>query len=132
LLFLVVVFACKNTEPARVAPDDDKKNESPEVRYSFPDKSLQSRITDTLLTFPFVRESNTYIDSLSAHTKGISFILDSSGKNEISVMAGYNGSDRFETYYNFTVDRRDMSILITDPASGEMITIEEYIKKNKE
>jgi hypothetical protein len=128
----VVFSACKNTEPAHAASDDDEHKTHPEVHYSFADKRLQSRITDTLLTFPFVKESNEYIDSLSGHTKGIAFILDSAGENKILVMAGYNGSDRFETYYNFTIDRRDLSILITDPLSGETNTIQEYINKNKE
>jgi hypothetical protein len=131
-LCLFVFTSCKNTEPAQSASDESKNGTAPGVRYAFPDKNLQSRITDTLLKIPFVKESNAYIDSLSAHTKGISFILDSAGADKISVMAGYNGSERFETYYNFTVDRRDLTIRITDPESGDIISIEEYIKKNKE
>ena len=47
-------------------------------------------------------------------------------------MAGYNGAERFETYYNFTVDPKSLEIKVMDPVGGDYISIEEFIKKNKE
>ena len=99
--------------------------------YRFADSVLEARIADTLMKLPFVEKSNRYIDSLSDHKRGIAFMPDTTGE-KISVMAGYNGPERFETYYNFSIDPKTFEIKILDPLSGDLISIDEYIKKNQE
>jgi hypothetical protein len=93
-------------------------------------KSLEDLITDTLMQLPFIKESNRHIDSLSHHKKSIAFIFDSSA-NEISVKAGYNGEDRFESYYNFTVDPKTRNIKVMDIISGDYLSVDEFIKQKK-
>jgi hypothetical protein len=50
----------------------------------------------------------------------------------ITVKAGYNGAERFETYYHFSVDPKTLEIKILDIISGDYISLEEYIKSNPE
>lgn len=83
------------------------------------------------MKIPFVENTNQYLDSLTRHKQGITFIIDSVGANEISVMAGYNGPERFETYYNFTVYPKTFDIMIEYPETGELVPIEQYIKLKK-
>jgi len=99
--------------------------------YRFADTVLESKITDTLMKLPFIVKSNSYIDSFSNHRHGIAFMSDTTG-NQISVAAGYNGPERFETYYNFRIEPKTFAIKILDPSGGGYISIDEYIKKNPE
>jgi hypothetical protein len=134
----IIMFLSCNNEGKNEKPP---VNDSPVVTsnpvtssrfiYRFADSVLEERITDTLMKLPFVLKSNTYIDSFSNHQYGIAFMPDTTG-GAISVAAGYNGPERFETYYNFSIDRKTFEIKILDPVSGDYISIEDYIKKNQE
>jgi hypothetical protein len=97
--------------------------------YSFADSVLEQRIIDTLMTLGFVKNSNRFIDSLSQHQHGISFLPDTTG-GKISVSAGYNRVDRFEPYYNFIIDKKTFEIKVLEPTTGDYISVEEFIKKN--
>lgn len=87
-------------------------------------------ITDTLMKLPFIIKSNNYIDSFSNHKHGIAFISDTTGQ-EISVKAGYNGDERFETYYEITIDRKTGEIKVLDPIEGDHIPLKDYLKNNQ-
>lgn len=87
-------------------------------------------ITDTLMKLPFIVKSNAYIDSISNHQHGIAFMSDTTDA-VISVRAGYNGAERFETYYDFVIDRKTGEIKIMDPVEGDYITLKEYLKNNQ-
>ena len=87
---------------------------------------------DTLMKISFVKKTNKYLDSLTDHKHGIAFIMDSVSSNELSVMAGYNGPERFETYYNFTIYPKSFDIMIEYPDTGELVSIDQYIKLKKE
>jgi len=76
--------------------------------------------------------TDRYLDSLTGHKRGISFIIDSVRDNEVSIMAGYNGPERFETYYNFTVYLKTLDIKIEYPDTGELVSVEQFIKLTKE
>lgn len=106
------------------------KDTSQEYVTSFHNEALTARIQDTLMKLPFVKKTSSYIDSFSHHQHTIAFVFDSS-ENGISVMAGYNGPERFETYYNFTVDPSSFAIKVADDVSGEMLSIKEYIRSSK-
>jgi hypothetical protein len=134
LISLVIVFvACNNAGNKNDTPDGDssKKVISSRFIYRFADTILEQRITDTLMKLPFVEKSNSYIDSFSHHQHGIAFMSDTAS-NKISVMAGYNGPERFETYYRFSIDPKSFEIKILDDSNGEFISIDEYKKKNQE
>jgi hypothetical protein len=119
-----IEHAAKNAM-TNAAPDSTK-----EYVPSFNNQPLTTKISDLLMKLPFVKKSNTYLDSLTNHEHGLAFIFDSTAKG-VSVMAGYNGDLRFETYYNFLVDPTTFNIKILEPISGEMISIKEYIHSQK-
>lgn len=98
--------------------------------HSFADTALENKITSALLKLPFIIKSNNYIDSFSNHTHGISFLLDNPAANEteISVQAGYNGKERFETYYHFYVDPKTLNIKVYDAVADKKLTVKEYLK----
>jgi hypothetical protein len=137
-IFLIfVLLSCNNDGKSNdisttdSSADGVKKEPESRVIYRLADTALEAKITDSLLKLPFVQKSNSYIDSLSNHKHGISFISDTAN-NAITVMAGYNGAERFETYYNFTVNPKTFEIKVLDIITGNFISVEEYIKKNKE
>ena len=82
------------------------------------------------MKLPFVTKSSNYIDSFSNHKHGIAFMMDEPQENEpdISVQAGYNGGERFETYYRFFVNPKTMEIKVYDPVEDKKLTIKEYLK----
>lgn len=88
----------------------------------------ENSIEDSLMKLPFIIESNRYIDSLSAHQRGIAFMRDTTD-GRINIRAGYNGPERFETYYDFSIDPATNEIMILDPIFGDYITLKEYLKK---
>ena len=49
-------------------------------------------------------------------------------ETDIPVQAGYNGNDRFETYYRFFVNPKTMEIKVYDVADDKKLTIKEYLK----
>ncbi len=90
-------------------------------------------IVNNLLKLDFVLKSNLYIDSLTEHRQGISFIKDSTGGNAevISILAGYNGPQRFETYYHFYLNTKTKEIKVYDPVSDKALSVKEYLKTLK-
>ena len=137
VIFIVLsLLACNNGNNRKddIVRDSSviksKQDTTKRFYVKFHDAALENRITDTLMKLSFVKKSNSYIDSFSNHVHGMSFILDTSG-NKVSVMAGYDGAERFETYYNFEIDPSTMEIMIMDMESGKMIPVKQYIKQQK-
>ncbi len=120
--------AVKDTGSALV-----KRDSVTEYTPVLTDTSLENKITNALMKLPFVIESNDHIDSFSNHRHGIAFILDEPLENEtdISVKAGYNGGERFETYYRFFVNPKTMDIKVYDPAADEKLTVSAYLKSKQ-
>lgn len=106
------------------------KDSSLSYIHRFTDSALKSKISDALMKLPFIKKANEYIDSFSNHKHGIMFMLDSSGKdeNEISVQAGYNGDQRFETYYRFYVNPKTLDIKVYDVVHDNKIPVKDFIK----
>ena len=134
ILVLISFSACTNnaeqskrakTDSAGVLPAMDTTSG---YIQKFSDSKLENRITTALMKLPFVKKTNAYIDSFTSHKNGISFILDSLNKQEVSVRAGYNGDQRFETYYYFFVDPKTLEIKILDAVSDKKLSVKEYIK----
>ena len=109
------------------------KDPAPNYVHKFADTNLENKITAALLKLPFVIKSNKYIDSFSNHTHGIAFMLDEpQGKEtDISVQAGYNGEQRFETYYHFFVNPKTIEIKVYDAVVDKTISVEEFLKSQK-
>jgi hypothetical protein len=92
---------------------------------------MENKITAVLMKLPFVQKSNRYIDSISNHKHGISFMLDNTRSTEISVLAGYNSDERFETYYHFFVDPQSLKVMIYDPLTNKNLPVKEFVKTLK-
>jgi hypothetical protein len=136
-LFLFTACGNDNSKMTELGPDPTvnekaKSATSDIVANKFIDKVLEDKITDTLMTIPFVKKTNQYLDSLTGHKHGIVFTVDSVGNNEIFVMAGYNGPEKFETYFRFTIHPETFDIMIEYPETGELISIDQYIKLKKD
>src|SRR5690349_11282831 len=134
LVFSIFIFSCNNSD----TKNDNISNSSsitstqdipPSIQVHQPvDSVLQEKIEDSLLKLSFVKKSNDYIDSFSHHKHGIAFMADSAD-NKIIVKAGYNGDERFETYYIFTIDPKTFLIQVMDQTTSNYISIEEYLKR---
>ncbi|KQT24179.1 hypothetical protein ASG22_09190 [Chryseobacterium sp. Leaf405] len=77
-----------------------------------------------------------YIDSISHHKRGLSFMIDSLKiKNEdfYEVKTGYNGEFHWETYHIFYVNKNNCKkILINEVVSGNIIPIDTWRKLQKQ
>ncbi len=136
LLLLITVAACNNTTDNQTATvKDSTVNISPvdspsNYIHTFTDTALEDKITAALRKLPFVIKSDKYIDSVSNHKHGIAFLMDKpeAPETDIPVQAGYNGNERFETYYRFFVNPKTMQIKVYDVAADKKLTIKEYLK----
>ncbi len=83
-------------------------------------------ITDSILTISFVQVANAYIDSISDHKHGISFIADTVSASEIHLKAGYNNDSRFETYFQFYYNPKTLEMKVYDPETDTRMSVVEY------
>ena len=139
ILFLVLLIsfaACNNSSKTDEVIVTDtvvkhvQTDSSSNYIHTFTDTALENKITAALLKLPFVIKSNNYIDSFSNHRHSMAFMLDSATANEtdITVQAGYNGEQRFETYYRFFVDPKTLTIKVYDPVTDKKLTVKEFLK----
>jgi hypothetical protein len=136
LFLLIAVAACNNASEKEETVIKDsvvntiKTDSSAKYIHSFADTALEDKITAALMKLPFVIKSNNYIDSLSNHKHSIAFLMDEPEAPEtvIPVQAGYNGNERFETYYRFFVNPKTMEIKVYDAADDKKLTVKEYLK----
>jgi hypothetical protein len=136
LFLLIAVAACNNaTDKDKVVVKDSavntfKTDSSLNYIHSFADTALEDKIQTALLKLPFVIKSNNYIDSFSNHKHSIAFLMDEPEANEtdIPVQAGYNGNERFETYYRFFVNPKTLEIKVYDAAADKKLTVKQYLK----
>jgi hypothetical protein len=136
LNLLITVTACN------IEPDNDttvikdsvvntiQADSSSKYIHEFADIALEEKITAALMKLPFVIKSNGYIDSISYHKHSIAFMMNEPEANEtdIHVQAGYNGNERFETYYRFFVNPKTLQIKVYDPVEDKKLTLNEYLK----
>jgi hypothetical protein len=135
---LICLNACNNAKKEEPAIADSsvttiKADSSDKYIHTFTDTALETKITEALMKLSFVKKSDAYIDSFSNHQHGIAFMMDEPKENEtaISVQAGYNGGERFETYYRFLVDTKTMEIKVYDPVEDKTLTLKEYLKTQR-
>ena len=136
LLLLVINTACNNTTDKDTTVVKDsvvntvKADTISNYIHAFADTVLEDKITSALMKLSFVIKSDKYIDSFSNHKHGIAFLMDKpeAPETDIPVQAGYNGNERFETYYRFFVNPKTMEIKVYDVADDKKLTIKEYLK----
>ncbi|MGG9962536.1 hypothetical protein [Ferruginibacter sp. SUN106] len=135
-LFLVILItagtSCNNNDKSNAGVTDSLKTDSLNTTQQsiIVPIAKENDIIDTLNSLPFVKESSQYIDSITNHKHTIAYIIDTTDK-EYTVTAGYNGADRFETYYNFTINKKTREIKVQDVISGDMVTPAAFEKLRK-
>lgn len=81
---------------------------------------------------PEVIESQSYIESLTNKEHGVAIMADSElidGTPYYTFQVGFNGSDRFETYYFFYVNKANCTdIKVLEIVSGELKSLKEWRK----
>lgn len=132
LLHVIIMNRLKKIRWQKLIQSRQKRRQSPNrvTSINLPTQ-LEKKVTAVLLKFPFVQKSNKYIDSMSNHKHGISFMLDNTKGENVSVLAGYNSDERFETYYHFYVDPKTMAVTIYDPLTNKTLPVKDYIKTLK-
>jgi hypothetical protein len=136
--FLIVsIAACNNSKEDKAVTSVDTiatpiaKADTPTAYiHTFKDSALEDKITAALLKLPFVQKSNKYIDSFSNHKHSMAFMMDKpeAPETDIQVQAGYNGNERFETYYRFFVNPKTLEIKVYNAAEDKKLTLKEYLK----
>ncbi|MGC4103652.1 hypothetical protein [Ferruginibacter sp.] len=132
LAVLLLMTACSNNDKTPAATTDTLKKDTPvaaqpSIRVPI---AKENDLIDTLNTLSFVKESSKYIDSISNHKHSLAYIIDTTD-TEYTVTAGYNGAERFETYYNFSIDKKTRQIKVQDAISGDMVTPKEFERMRK-
>ncbi|MEI9958512.1 MAG: hypothetical protein WDM90_19905 [Ferruginibacter sp.] len=127
ILSIVCIAACNNNDKSNTPVTDTLNKQVTDSAKFAP--LAKGNVFDTLYTLSFVKESNSYIDSLSKHKHGIAFIVDTTA-DSYKITAGYNGDLRFETYYTFTIDKKTKEIKVQDVITGDMVTPAEFEKRH--
>jgi hypothetical protein len=131
LVVLIILFiACNSSGNKTVVTTDSAQPAIPDSQKIMVHVSKEGNILDTLNALPFVKEANRNIDSITGHKSAIAYIIDTTG-NKYNITAGYNGEERFETYFLFSVDKITRAITVEDVVSGESLTPEVFEKRRR-
>ena len=97
-------------------------------------KTTEEFIEDTIFSLKEVLEKNKLIDSISNHKQGVAIMIDKPTEEEKDyvVKVGYNGNERFETYFIFCYNQNTKEISIIDPISGSKLPLETWRNNLKE
>ena len=133
---IVLMGSCGQVEDkTAVAPKTDsivlvKAKDTLSSMNKHSDTLTKKFIEDTLMTIKEVKQKNDFIDSLTNHKHGISFMIDKPNiENKAYYIAvGYNKKLRFETFYNFYINPTNKQITIDDAFSGERLTLDAWRK----
>lgn len=135
ICLFVLAAACHHKADKITVPVQDSlvpaKTDTPaSYIHNFEDTALKERITNALMKLPFVIKSDRYIDSISNHQHGMAFMMDNTATPgaDVDVQAGYNSSERFETYYRFFVNPKTLEIKVYDVVEDKKLTLKEYLK----
>jgi hypothetical protein len=136
LLLVCTVAACNPVPEKKEAMATDRAVSSVQADttasyiHTFADTALEDKITAALMKLPFVIKSDRYIDSFSNHKHGIAFLLEEpqAPETDIPVQAGYNGDQRFETYYRFFVNPKTLQIQVYNAIEDKKMSLKAYLK----
>lgn len=105
----------------------------------FQDKNPDIKIMlENIAKLTEIRQLQISITKSNNESKGVSYIVDpetyyTKNKNCYRVKAGINGKYRWEGIYIFYVNTKNLNdILIEDTVSGEIVSISDWRKRNKE
>ncbi len=128
-MVVLLLFSCNNNNTSSETLTNKSNSSIPSgktMQQVYEDSSFQDVWIDTLSSINFIQKSNAYIDSFSNHKHGIAFLADSTNKDELIYSAGYNGPDRFETYYQFYIYPATKTIMVYDPVKNVKRSLGDY------
>jgi hypothetical protein len=127
---MTALMACNSSGDKTVANTDTLPPANPDSSKIIVQVSKNGDILDTLNALPFVQEASRNIDSVTNHKAAITYIIDTTA-GKYNITAGYNGEERFETYFLFSVDKKTRAIMVDDVVSGEQLTPEAFEKRRR-
>jgi hypothetical protein len=129
--FLILAVSCNNLNESNKNRYKSKNDSTFQVlQNSSNDPAFENYVVDTIFSLKEVQEKSKYLDSLTNHSKGVTVIVNRSDENGgvYEIRVGYNGEERFETYYNFYFDSVSKQISIMDVVSGDKISLDNFRK----
>jgi len=139
-LFLLITIGCKNKESRLPPPVNDSvtANSKKEPGYIHlvqeGNPVLDKKILDAFSRVPEIIEANHYIDSISGHKDQIRCMWEEpdSTHADYVVQLGYDGSERFETYYWLYVNPVTLKVRFYDVITDSVYNAEDYRKLGRE
>ena len=135
-LFASILFIrCNQSDKSKTAVASDNlsfsKQDSNKLIVNKAITNKEEYILGLIKNIDEVKASDRYIDSLTNHKKGIASLIFKPAKNEkyYFIQTGYDGENRFETYYNFYVDSATYEIKIQDVIEGDIVTLNGWRKR---
>lgn len=97
-------------------------------------KTTEELIEDTIFSLKEVQEKNKLVDSISNHKQSIAIMIEkpTDKDKEYIINVGYNGNERFETYYIFYFNPETKQISIEDVIGGSKLPLETWRNNLKE
>jgi len=135
ILPLLILFSCGETPVSK--PGKTKTHYKPKgitsATVTPAEPAYEDFLSDTIFSLPEVKEADRYIDSLSNHESGVAIMVDDAGGrgSESMVSVGYSNDERFETYHVFFVDHLSKAITVSDPVTGDRLTLDAWRKSLK-
>ncbi len=133
ILVVALVFSCSESDKPseKTVANPLTTADSQSLRKVYEEGKNKSVWLDSIANIDFVVKSNRYIDSFSNHKHGIAFLLDTTKNGEVNISAGYNGDQRFETYYSFILNKAATALQVLDRISGERMSVDAFRKTLK-
>ncbi len=135
---VVIVSGCAGNSVSIMDDEDFLPGAEPPAENEWRGKKaipgeVQDEIIRRISELPEYKEVQQNIDRISNHRKGVTSIidLDDYGRG-YTVQVGYNGDDRFASYYFFLVLTGTYEILILDMTDDKYISLDSWRKKNAE
>jgi hypothetical protein len=137
LIFLILAFtiACKHKNSAEKNANKDSiiskvKSETNKLPVPSNDSILPEQILATVSKLPEIQEADKYIDSISDHRERIAYLWEKPDKENLDyvIQFGYDGKERFETYYWIYVSPITLNIRFYDVINDSLYGIEDYRK----
>lgn len=130
---LLFFISCNHQPQEAASVQPEQTQAEPIVIKKEPVKGsgdMEEKVMAAVMELPESQQAQNYIDSISNHKKGLGGIIDGPepGKPEYAVRVGFNGDERFETYYFFYVDTITFKVKIQDVAMDTILPIEEWRK----
>ena len=96
----------------------------------------EDQVVDLVFTLPITQKVHNQIRKATQGQRGVSVMVEPEetiehGQKYYVVRIGYNGNDRYETYYLLYVNKQDRSdIRIEDPIEGTIIPLAQWEEEN--